>query len=140
MTLPTYTHQTPFFSFGGLCRQALHWTPRTCVAGAAGFYSLGLAYEKGVMAAIDRIAIQLLRHHVGYIGLGAIMPTFQWYSAWGVRLTAALMAGITYDIAERTILLSIHYFNPNPQDTLPPLPERRSLSASSLSKTKSVAR
>lgn len=118
MTLPIHNHQTSFFSFGDLSRQVIHWTPRTCAAGAAGFYSLGIAYEKGLMAAIDRIAIQLLRYHVGYMGLGAIMPTFQWYSAWGVRLSAALLAGLAYDITERIVLYTIRNFI-DPSHSLP---------------------
>jgi hypothetical protein len=68
------------------------WTPPLIVGGFAGYYSLGFAYEKGVMAEIDRIAIRILRHKVGYVGLGVVMPTFQWYTAWGVRVTAAAIA------------------------------------------------
>ncbi len=128
MALPIH-NQSPFFSFGDLSRLIIHWTPRTCVAGAAGFYSLGIAYEKGLMAAIDRIAIQVLRHHVGYMGLGAIMPTFQWYSAWGVRLTAALLAGLAYDVTERIALYIIRNFiAPNNPPPFTPLPERPALS------------
>lgn len=82
----------------------LKWTPRVIVGTLAGYYSLGVAYEWGFMAKIDRIAINFLVPHVGYAGLGAIMPTFQWYAAWSVRITAAIAAGILYDLSERIFL------------------------------------
>ena len=77
------------------------WTPRILVAGVAGYYGLGVAYEVGIMAAIDRVAISILRDSVGYAGIGAAMPTFQWYSAWAVRSVAAAGAGLIYDLLER---------------------------------------
>lgn len=64
-------------------RFLMTWTPRVIVAAIAGYYSLGIAYEMGIMAAIDQVAISVLKDSVGYAGLGAVMPTFQWYSAWG---------------------------------------------------------
>jgi hypothetical protein len=83
---------------------ALRWTPRAIVAGLGGYYSLGIAYDRGIMAAIDRIAIPVLRKTMGHVGMGAVMPTFQWYSAWGVRFISALGAGLLYDLAERVAL------------------------------------
>lgn len=80
---------------------ALKWTPRMIVVGLAGYYSLGFAYDQGIMAAIDRQAIRILRHSMGYVGVGAFMPTFQWYSAWGVRITAAMGAALIYDLVEK---------------------------------------
>lgn len=80
---------------------ALKWTPRAIVAGLAGYYCLGAAYDMGVMAAIDRIAIRILRPSLGYMGMAAFMPTFQWYSAWGVRVLSAISAGLLYDLLER---------------------------------------
>lgn len=77
------------------------WTPRAIAAGIGGYYALGLAYEFGLMAVIDRLAIRILKQAVGYAGIGALMPTFQWYSAWGVRITAASMTGLFYDGVER---------------------------------------
>src|SRR6202030_3659505 len=77
---------------------ALKWTPRTIIAGFAGYYSLGVAYERGIMAAIDRIAIRILYHFVGYAGIGALMPTIQWYAAWGVRIAAAFTTTLLYDL------------------------------------------
>ena len=82
---------------------AIKWTPRAIVAGLAAYYSLGIAYERGYMAAIDRVAIRTLRHWMGYAGVGAFMPTFQWYSAWSVRMVAALGAGILYDMIEKVV-------------------------------------
>lgn len=79
----------------------LTWTPRIIVAGFAGYYSLGIAYDVGIMAAIDRLAISILRDSIGYAGIGAAMPTFQWYSAWAVRTVAAGGAGLIYDLLER---------------------------------------
>lgn len=77
------------------------WGPRVIVAAVAGYYSLGIAYATGLMASIDSVAIPILVDSVGYAGLGAVMPTFQWYSAWTVRTIAALGAGIIYDVVER---------------------------------------
>ena len=82
---------------------AIKWTPRAIVAGLAAYYSLGIAYERGYMAAIDRVAIRTLRHWMGYAGIGAFMPTFQWYSAWSVRMVAALSAGVLYDMIEKVV-------------------------------------
>ena len=82
----------------------LKWTPRAIIAGLAGYYSLGIAYDKGLMAAIDRIAIYIFRHTFGFVGMGAFMPSFQWYSAWAVRIVAAFAAGILYDLAERVAI------------------------------------
>jgi len=90
-------------------------TMRAIVGGLAGFYSLGFCYEQGIMAKIDDIAISLMLPSVGYAGLGAFMPTFQWYAAWGVRITAAFLATIVYDIAERVFIAAFQYlfgFNP----------------------------
>lgn len=79
----------------------LRWPPRVIVMSAAGFYSLGYAYEIGLMARIDREAIKILIPRVGYIGLGASMPVVQKYSAWTIRALSALLAGIVYDVSER---------------------------------------
>ena len=95
---------------------ALRLAPRLIVLGFAGYYSLGVAYEKGIMAAIDRVAIRILRHYVGYAGLGAIMPTFQWYAAWSVRALAAIGAGILYDLIERIILSIVAALRGQPRD------------------------
>jgi hypothetical protein len=83
---------------------AFRWTPRTIVAGLGGYYSLGIAYEHGIMAFIDRLAIAVLRKNMGYVAIGAFMPTLQWYSAWAVRLTAAIMTGLLYDLTERVAI------------------------------------
>lgn len=100
-------------------RFLLKWTPRVLVAALAGYYCLGVAYSWGVMAAIDRVAISALRSTVGYAGVGAAMPTFQWYSAWGVRSVVALGAGVLYDLTERIVLYIYHrihdYFYPPEQ-------------------------
>ena len=106
---PTLTHSfsQDVFQF------ALRWTPRAIIAGIAGYYSLGVAYEKGVMAAIDRVAIRVFHHFFGYAGIGAFMPTFQWYAAWSVRIFSALAAGLLYDVAERIIIFSYRKFSPS---------------------------
>lgn len=78
--------------------------PRILIAGFTGYYSLGLAYYYEIMAAIDKIAIRIIKHFFGYAGIGAIMPTFQWYAAWGVRITAAGGATYLYHVVERIIL------------------------------------
>jgi len=82
----------------------MKWTPRVLVAGFVGYYSLGIAYDLGVMAAIDKVAIRILKNWVGYAGVGAAMPTVQWYTAWAVRVTSAGAAGILYDLGEKVVL------------------------------------
>lgn len=103
-TPSTYDYQTQMAHF------FFKWTPRVLVAAISGYYCLGYAYEKGLMAAIDKVAISILKSSVGYAGLGAMMPTFQWYSAWGVRMTCATAAGVTYDLTERLTLCIYHRF------------------------------
>lgn len=79
----------------------MRWTPRALVVAVGGYYGLGLAYELGLMALIDQVAIQILKQTVGYAGIGAAMPTVQWYSAWAARIVIGLGSGIIYDFAER---------------------------------------
>jgi hypothetical protein len=110
-------HHTPhIYDNNNFLNFILKWTPRTIVAGLAGYYSLGLAYDQGLMASIDRIAIRILRHFMGYVGIGGFMPTFQWYSAWGLRMLAAIGAGLLYDLAERIICASYQIFFRRPRE------------------------
>lgn len=66
-----------------------------------------MAYELGIMAEIDKIAIRILRPSLGYMGIAAIMPTFQWYSAYGVRIAAGITATLLYSLVER-IMIAIY--------------------------------
>ncbi|HSX11182.1 MAG TPA: hypothetical protein VLF94_05660 [Chlamydiales bacterium] len=77
------------------------WTPRAIVVLIGGYYGLGIAYSCGLMALIDKIAMAIFGHVMGYAGIGAFMPTFQWYSAWSVRVAIAVVAGLIYDLIER---------------------------------------
>jgi hypothetical protein len=105
---------------------ALKWTPRAIVAGLAGYYCLGVAYDTGLMAKIDRIAMRILRPSLGYMGMAAFMPTFQWYSAWAVRVTAALAAGLLYDLIEKVSLAVYYTFTSDPNEKpLSPAPIHR---------------
>ena len=81
----------------------IRWTPRALAVAIGGYYGLGIAYEMGLMALIDSVAIQIIKHFCGYAGIGALMPTVQWYSALGARLAIGLGAGILYDVAERCV-------------------------------------
>jgi hypothetical protein len=78
------------------------WTPRAIVIGVGAYYGLGIAYEIGLMAAIDKIAIGILKKSVGYAGIGALMPTVQWYSSLAVRFGMAAVASLSYDLSLRT--------------------------------------
>lgn len=109
MTMLFWNEPQKFFS-----NYLFHWTPRIVVATTAGYYSLGLAYAFGVMAQIDALAIPIIVGSVGYMGLGAAMPTFQWYSAWGVRITAFSLAAVIYDLSERIVLLAIRWIKGSP--------------------------
>lgn len=81
------------------------WTPRAVAVAVGGYYGLGIiGYDLGLLAIIDKIAIQILKHLVGYAGVGAYMPTVQWYAAWGIRVTIGLGAGFIYDVCEKAVL------------------------------------
>lgn len=91
--------ESNFFSFDGQWALiAVKWAPKAIIAGGVGYYSLGVAYDTGFMAKIDYYAIKVFRNSLGYTGLGAIMPTFQWYSAWTVRIGSAIVAAGIYDL------------------------------------------
>jgi hypothetical protein len=80
------------------------WGPYTIAACIGGYYGLGVAYEYGVMAAIDKVAMSILKDQVGYVGMGALMPTVQWYSALAVRTVCAITAGLIYDMIAKIVL------------------------------------
>jgi hypothetical protein len=65
------------------------------------YYSLGFAYKTGLMARIDLIAIEVLSHFTGYMGVAIWMPTVQWYAAVGVRIAAGAVCGLLYTIIEK---------------------------------------
>lgn len=79
------------------------WTPRVVVGFVAGWYSLGFAYELGVMHKIDLLAMAIFKHFFGRAGIGAFLPVFQPYSAYGVRCIAALMGTVLYDRTEKLV-------------------------------------
>ncbi len=92
---------------------AIKWTPRVIVTvaiGCCGYYSLGWAYQVGLMARIDQIAIRILLPQVGYIGLGAMMPTVQWYSAWSVRAVVVVSITFIYGQCEKVSIAAYRYF------------------------------
>lgn len=102
-----------WFNCQDIATKLARWTPRILIAGAAGYYVLGYAYSEGWMAAIDQIAMKIMRYYeMGYIAIGALMPNVQWYAAWGVRITAAFVAGLAYDLMERVFIASIPFFAP----------------------------
>lgn len=105
------------------------WGPRTIVAALAAYYALGFAYALGLMAAVDRIAIACLKRAVGYAGIGALMPTFQWYAAWCMRIAAAAIAGLLYDLAEKAARLIYCKLFPQPEPVLVQLPKQAPLYA-----------
>jgi len=90
--------------FQGVSSFALKWTPRIIAVGIGGYYGLGLAYELGIMATIDKIAIVIFKSIVGRAGIGVFMPTFQWYSAVFIRGAAAICSGIIYEISNRIFI------------------------------------
>ena len=98
----------------------LKWTPRALAALAGGFYSLGLAYDLGLMIEIDRLAIKLIRPWLGHIGIGLFMPTFHWYAAWGVRCLAALLTGLIYDLLARLVRYLIKRWRQRKQQPIVP--------------------
>jgi hypothetical protein len=85
-------------------------TPRIVVITLGAYYGLGLAYYWGMMAAIDRVAIEAIRHFAGYAGIGAMMPTVQWYSSLAVRGIMATGAEFCYEIVEKLALKIIRAY------------------------------
>lgn len=82
----------------------LQWGPRTIVAAFAGYYGLGYAYMNGITDQIDSVAKRIFYDYFGgYAGVGAFMPSFQYYSAWGIRAAAAIGAAATYDMGARIL-------------------------------------
>lgn len=81
----------------------IKWTPRALAMTAGGYYGLGIAYEWGFLALIDQVAIRILKGLFGYVGVGAMMPTVQWYSAWAVRVIFGLTCGVVYDSIEKCV-------------------------------------
>lgn len=97
-----------------LFRQGADWFksvgPRVVAAAVGGYYGLGIAYATGLMARIDQIAIPIIVGQVGYLGLGGVMPQFQWYSAWAIRFGFGALAACLYDVIERIVLASCRLF------------------------------
>lgn len=119
-------YSSPSPDFSEWFHFALKWTPRAIVAGLSGYYCLGVAYDMGIMAAIDRLAIRILRPSLGYMGIAAFMPTFQWYAAWGIRTIVAIGAGLLYDLVERILRTVFNrYFQPKEDVALHPAPLHR---------------
>lgn len=87
----------------------IKWTPRVIAVAIGGYYGLGIAYELGLMALIDRVAIQIIKHFLGYAGVGALMPTVQWYAAWGTRITMGFAVGLIYDLVEKSARRALIY-------------------------------
>lgn len=90
---------------------ATKWTPRVIAASLGGYYGLGIAYATGLMALIDRVAISTIQHFLGYAGIGALMPTVQWYSAWAARFVIGFTVGLIYDVLERALKYCIEGTN-----------------------------
>ncbi len=108
----SYSYFDNFFVKSGI--QLGKITPAFVAAGLTGFYILGYAYANGWMMAIDQIAIKIMRHYdIGYMAIGALMPTVQWYAAWGVRTTAGIAAGLFFELMRRVMILSIRFFAPD---------------------------
>lgn len=102
---------TPFFN-EKVTNFFIKWTPRAVAILVGGYYGLGIAYDLGLMAQIDQIAIQIIKHLFGYAGIGSMMPSVQWYSAWAVRIASGLVTGLVYDAAERCAQYCYSYFAP----------------------------
>ena len=96
-----------FLGQDNLVTRACKTCPQIIFATLAGYYSLGLAYSTGLMSKIDKIAIHIMRsNNMGYIAIGAAMPTVQWYAALLVRLAAAASAALIYVAALKTITVA----------------------------------
>jgi hypothetical protein len=76
--------------------------PPVILGTLSGYYSLGFAYEIGLMHQIDLLAIPLLRSLAGRMAIGALMPLVQWYSAYVVQIGTGLTVGFLYLALEWT--------------------------------------
>jgi hypothetical protein len=89
------------------------WAPRAIAVAVGGYYGLGIAYDLGLMALIDQVAIEAIKHVLGYAGIGALMPTVQWYSAWAARILFGILAGVLYDLTEKVVKACWERFSEN---------------------------
>jgi len=113
------------FGLKNLTRKVFRITPRIIAAGLAGYYILGYAYVHGWMAQLDQLAMKIIpivsqkifNYHMGYVAIGALMPTIQWWEAWAVRVTAASATLACYDLLERVLIYSNKIFAPNGPNT-----------------------
>lgn len=114
-----------WFDFNKIAIKVARLTPRIIVAGAVGYYVLGYAYMNGYMADIDKFAMLVMSKYLsmGYMAIGALMPTVQWYAAWGVRVSCGLAAGLAYDVMERVVISSGSFFAPDElSNVMPSIP------------------
>jgi hypothetical protein len=95
----------------------MKWTPRAAVTLVSGYYGLGIAYEMGWMASVDKVSIQALKCFFGYAGVGAFMPLAQWYSAMAVRVAIGLSAGLVYDVTEKCAIWVYSKWKKPPEDS-----------------------
>lgn len=121
------TGQNPTIS-DNIIKILCDWGPTAVITCVAGYYGLGIAYDLGVMARIDQIAIPILKNWFGYAGLGAIMPTFQWYAAWAVRLCCGAIAGFICKVMQMALVYiwglmqrNMPYFFGHPADNSNPV-------------------
>ncbi len=56
------------------------------------------------MTQISNIAIPIIRAQVGIFGLGAVMPYFQWYAAWGVRIASAFTFTALFHLIQKVVI------------------------------------
>ena len=109
---------TAVSELSGMKPLLIKWAPRVIAVAIGGYYGLGIAYELGLMALIDQIAIPILKHFFGYAGVGAFMPTVQWYAAWGMRVTIGLAAGFIYDRMAKSARSALSFFKGRTQTQL----------------------
>ena len=81
-----------------------------------GYYGLGALYDLEIMDSVTivvrKIARSVLKYwRVGYAGMGAAMPWIDWYTAVGVRLFCAFIAGTICLIIQKIFICSLSLFH-----------------------------
>ena len=118
---------------------ATKWGPRLVVVTLGAYYGLGIAYELGIMAKIDQIAIRYIKSFFGggltaSLWVGLLMPGVQSYSAIGVRIAVGFSAGFCYDRLECVAQFAYRKLQRNsPHPLSLPITEERDPSNSSTS-------
>jgi len=87
----------------GYTKTAVVWSIEGVVGFVGGYYALGLAYDRGLMAEIEKISRRILKPKVGILGLGVAMARVQWYAACVIQVTASIICMALFRLAVKIL-------------------------------------